>query len=70
MPIRWPMAAAFLLAGKCWLNEKMLFVEVSWGGIAWTDFVLDTETLRFAYIEDGFDYTLIEQQQKRESQEK
>jgi hypothetical protein len=51
-----------------WLNEKMLFVEVCWGRIAWTDFILDTETLRFAYIEDGFDYSMIETQQERESQ--
>jgi hypothetical protein len=51
-----------------WLNAKMLFVEVPWGHIAWTDFVLDTKTLRFAYIEDGFDYTRIEQEQERESQ--
>jgi hypothetical protein len=51
-----------------WLNEKMLFVEVCWGRIAWTDFILNTETLRFAYIEDGFDYTMIEQQEGRESQ--
>jgi hypothetical protein len=51
-----------------WLNDKMLFVEVYWGRIAWTDFVLNAETLRFAYIEDGFDYTMIEQQQERESQ--
>jgi hypothetical protein len=51
-----------------WLNDKMLFVEVYWGRIAWTDFVLNTETLRFAYIEDGFDYTTIDQEQERESQ--
>jgi hypothetical protein len=50
-----------------WLNAKMLFVEVPWGHIAWTDFVLDTKTLHFAYIEDGFDYTLIEQQEEAES---
>ena len=36
-----------------WLNEKMLFVSVSWGRIAWTDFVLNSETLRFSYIEEG-----------------
>jgi len=36
-----------------WLNGKMLFVTVWFGRIAWTDFILDTETLRFAYIEDG-----------------
>ena len=53
---------------RTWLNDKMLFVEVYWGRIAWTDFVLNTETLRFAYIEDGFDYTMIEQEQERESQ--
>src|SRR5277367_421373 len=27
------------------LNDKMLFVEVYWGRIAWTDFILNTETL-------------------------
>jgi len=53
-----------------WLNDKMLFVEVYWGRIAWTDFVLNTETLRFAYIEDDFDYTGIEPEQERESQQK
>ena len=36
-----------------WLNEKLLFVRVPWGRIAWTDFVLNTETLHFDYIEDG-----------------
>jgi hypothetical protein len=36
-----------------WLNGKMLFVTVWFGRIAWTDFILNTETLRFAYIEDG-----------------
>ena len=50
-----------------WLNDKMLFVEVPWGRIAWTDFVLDTKTLRFAYIEDGFYYRTIEQQEEAES---
>jgi hypothetical protein len=50
-----------------WLNEKMLFVEVCWGRIAWTDFILNTETLRFAYIEDGFDYPKIGQEEERES---
>ncbi len=50
-----------------WLNAKMLFVEVPWGHIAWTDFVLDTKTMRFAYIEDGFAYSTIEQQEEAES---
>jgi hypothetical protein len=50
-----------------WLNEKMLFVEVPWGRIAWTDFVLDTETLHFAYIEDGVYNKMLEQQEKAES---
>ncbi|HEX5221906.1 MAG TPA: hypothetical protein VFZ59_20245 [Verrucomicrobiae bacterium] len=36
-----------------WLNDKMLFVTVWFGRVAWTDFILNTETLRFAYIEDG-----------------
>jgi hypothetical protein len=36
-----------------WLNEKMLFVRVCWGRIVSTDFVLDTEAMRFAYIEDA-----------------
>jgi len=36
-----------------WLNDKLLFVRVWFGRIAWTDFILDSETLRFAYIEDG-----------------
>ena len=36
-----------------WLNDKMLFVRVWFGRIAWTDFVLNTETGRLAYIEDG-----------------
>jgi hypothetical protein len=37
-----------------WLNDKILFVEVWWGRIAYTDFILNIETLRFLYIEDGF----------------
>ena len=46
----------------------MLFVEVPWGRIAWTDFVvLDTKTMRFPYIEDGFAYSTIEQQEEAES---
>ena len=36
-----------------WLNDKMLFVKVWFGRIAWTDFVLDAETRRLVYIEDG-----------------
>ena len=31
----------------------MLLVRVWFGRIAWTDFVLDAETRRFAYIENG-----------------
>ncbi|HKW29546.1 MAG TPA: hypothetical protein VJT54_09430 [Verrucomicrobiae bacterium] len=50
-----------------WLNDKMLFVEVPWGRLAWTDFVLNTKTLRFAYIEDGFACSTIEQQEEAES---
>ena len=50
-----------------WLNEKMLFVRVPWGRIAWTDFILNTETLRFAYIEDGMFTETLEQQEKAES---
>jgi hypothetical protein len=50
-----------------WLNSKMLFVEVPWGRLAESDFVLDTETLRFAYIEDAFDYSTIEQQEEADS---
>ncbi len=45
----------------------MLFVKVPWGRLAETDFVLDTKTLRFAYIEDGFDYFTIEQQEEADS---
>lgn len=47
-----------------WLNEKMLFVSVPWGRIAWTDFVLNTETLRFAYIEDGRLDQVLDSQEK------
>lgn len=36
-----------------WLNDKMLFVRVWFGRIAWTDFILNSESLRFSYIEDG-----------------
>jgi len=36
-----------------WLNDKMLFVRVWLGRIAWTDFVLDAETGRFVYLENG-----------------
>jgi hypothetical protein len=50
-----------------WLNDKMLFVEVPWGRLAWTDFVLDAKTLRFAYIEDGFVSSVIEKQEEAES---
>jgi hypothetical protein len=37
-----------------WLNDKLLFVEVWWGRIACTDFILNTETRKFLYIEDAF----------------
>ncbi len=50
-----------------WLNEKLLFVRVPWGRIAWTDFVLNTETLHFAYIEDGMFTETLEQQEEAES---
>lgn len=36
-----------------WLNDKMLLVRVWFGRITWTDFVLDAETRRFVYIENG-----------------
>jgi hypothetical protein len=37
-----------------WLNDKILFVEVWWGHIGFTDLILNTETLRVLYMEDGF----------------
>ncbi len=39
-----------------WINEKLLFVNVWWGRIAWTDFIVNTQTLHFDYIEDGRDH--------------
>lgn len=39
-----------------WLNAKNLFVEVWWGHIAYTDFILDTKTLKFLSLEDGYCY--------------
>ncbi len=51
-----------------WLNEKMLFIGVPWGRMAWTDSVLDTETLRFVYIEDGVYIRELDSQEGRESQ--
>jgi hypothetical protein len=50
-----------------WLNEKLLFVSVPWGRIVWTDFVLNTETMRFAYIEDGMYVEMFLLEQERES---
>lgn len=50
-----------------WLNEKMLFVRVPWGRIAWTDFILNTETLHFVYLEDGMYLKTLEQQEAAES---
>ena len=47
-----------------WLNDKMLFVKVWFGRIAWTDFVLDTETRRFVYIEDGRLDAVLDSQDK------
>jgi hypothetical protein len=44
---------------RSWLNEKMLFVRVSWGRIVSTDFVLDAETLKFAYAEDANYFRLV-----------
>ena len=51
-----------------WLNEKMLFIGVPWGRMAWTDSVLDTETLRFVYIEDGVYIRQLDSQEGRELQ--
>lgn len=53
-----------------WLNEKMLFVRVPWGRIAWTEFIVNTETTHFAYIEDGMYIKTIEQQEAEESRGK
>lgn len=50
-----------------WLNEKLLFVSVPWGRIAWTDFVLDTQTRRFLYIEDGTYIKTLAQQEAAEA---
>ncbi len=36
-----------------WLNERVIFVRCWWGRIVSTDFVLDTETVRAAYIQDA-----------------
>lgn len=36
-----------------WLNEKLLFIQVWWGRIISTDFLLDVETLKIAYAEDA-----------------
>ncbi|HXF10503.1 MAG TPA: hypothetical protein VN625_06930 [Desulfuromonadaceae bacterium] len=47
-----------------WLNDKLLFVEVWFGRIAWTDFILDAETLKFLYIEDGRDDFTFEEQSR------
>jgi hypothetical protein len=47
-----------------WLNDKMLFVKIWFGRIAWTDFVLNAETGRFDYIEDGRLDTALAPQQK------
>ena len=47
-----------------WLNDKLLFVRAWFGRIAWTDFVLDSETLRFAYIEDGRLDEVLDRQEK------
>lgn len=44
---------------RTWLNDKMLFVRVSWGRIVSTDFVLDAETLKFAYAEDANYFRLV-----------
>ena len=38
-----------------WLKNKILFVEVWWGHIGFTDFILNTETCKIIYMEDGFD---------------
>jgi hypothetical protein len=48
-----------------WLNDKMLFVRVWFGRIAWTDFILDTETRKFVYIEDGRLDAVLDSQEKQ-----
>lgn len=47
-----------------WLNEKALFVSASWGRIVSTDFVLDTEGMKFPYIEDANYFRLIYSQEQ------
>jgi len=49
-----------------WLNDKILFVEVWWGHIGYTDFILNVETLKFLYMEDGF-YTSLPVDSRPES---
>ena len=49
---------------RTWLNDKMLFVRVSWGRIVSTDFVLDTEAIRFAYVEDANYFRLVYSQEE------
>ena len=49
---------------RTWLNDKMLFVRVSWARIVCTDFVLDTETTRFAYAEDANYFRLVYSQEE------
>ena len=49
---------------RTWLNDKMLFVRVSWGRIVSTDFVLDTETMRLAYAEDANYFRLVYSQEE------
>lgn len=36
-----------------WLNEKLLFLQVWWGRIISTDFLLNVETRQFLYAEDA-----------------
>ena len=49
---------------RTWLNDKMLFVRVSWGRIVSTDFVLDTEAIRLAYAEDANYFRLVYSQEE------
>ena len=47
-----------------WLSDRVVFVRCWWGRIASTDFVLDAETGRPAYIQDANYLKMIQQPER------
>ncbi|MBT64263.1 MAG: hypothetical protein CML13_13745 [Puniceicoccaceae bacterium] len=48
-----------------WINEKLIFIRVSWGRIVGTDLIFDTEKKEFIHREMVYDGTILYQQTRQ-----